>query len=35
MLALKGMGVDGFITDYPNRAKQFTNTLNIVPKDKK
>ncbi|MFZ1805568.1 MAG: glycerophosphodiester phosphodiesterase family protein [Cyclobacteriaceae bacterium] len=32
MLALKGMGVDGFITDYPNRAKQFTNTLNIVPK---
>lgn len=35
MLALKGMGVDGFITDYPNRAKQFTNTLNIVPKDRK
>lgn len=35
MLSLKGMGVDGFITDYPNRAKQFTNTLNIVPKDKK
>lgn len=35
MLVLKGMGVDGFITDYPNRAKQFTNTLNIVPKDKK
>jgi len=35
MLALKGMGVDGFITDYPNRAKQFTNTLNIVPKQKK
>jgi glycerophosphoryl diester phosphodiesterase len=32
MLALKGMGVDGFITDYPNRAKQFTHTLNIVPK---
>lgn len=32
MLALKGMGVDGFITDYPDRAKQFTNTLNIVPK---
>ena len=35
MLSLKGMGVDGFITDYPNRAKQFTNTLNIVPKDRK
>lgn len=35
MLSLKGMGVDGFITDYPNRAKQFVNTLNIVPKDKK
>ncbi len=35
MLSLKGMGVDGFITDYPNRAKQFTNTLNIVPKGKK
>ena len=34
MLALKGMGVDGFITDYPNRAKQFTHTLNIVPKSK-
>lgn len=35
MLSLKGMGVDGFITDYPDRAKQFTNTLNIVPKDRK
>ncbi len=35
MLALKGMGVDGFITDYPDRAKQFTNTLNIVPKNQK
>ena len=34
MLAVKGMGVDGFITDYPNRAKQFTHTLNIVPKSK-
>lgn len=34
MLALKGMGVDGFITDYPNRAKQFTYTLNIVPKSR-
>lgn len=35
MLSLKGMGVDGFITDYPDRAKQFVYTLNIVPKDKK
>lgn len=35
MLSLKGMGVDGFITDYPNRAKQFIYTLNIVPKEKK
>lgn len=35
MLAMKGMGVDGFITDYPNRAKRFTNTLNIVPKNGK
>lgn len=35
MLALKGMGVDGFITDYPDRAKQFVNTLNIVPKKRK
>lgn len=35
MLAMKGMGVDGFITDYPNRAKQFANTLNIVPKNGK
>lgn len=34
MLALKGMGVDGFITDYPDLAKQFTHTLNIVPKGK-
>lgn len=35
MLSVKGMGADGFITDYPNRAKQFTNTLNIIPKEKK
>lgn len=35
MLAMKGMGVDGFITDYPNRAKRFANTLNIVPRDRK
>ena len=33
MLALKGMGVDGFITDYPDRASQFVHTLNIVPKN--
>lgn len=29
MLALKGMGVDGFITDYPNRARKYKMTLNI------
>ena len=29
MLVLKGMGVDGFITDYPNRAAKFKMTLNI------
>lgn len=32
MMALKGMGVDGLITDYPDRAAQFWHTLNIVPK---
>ncbi len=31
MLALKGMGVDGFITDYPDRAAKFKRTLNIKP----
>ncbi len=35
MLALKGMDVDGFITDYPNRAAKFKRTLNIQPKGKK
>ncbi|MBL7872338.1 MAG: glycerophosphodiester phosphodiesterase [Cyclobacteriaceae bacterium] len=35
MLALKGMGVDGFITDYPNRAAKFKYTLSIQPKGKK
>jgi glycerophosphoryl diester phosphodiesterase len=35
MLVLKGMGVDGFITDYPDRAAKFRRTLNIVPKAKK
>jgi glycerophosphoryl diester phosphodiesterase len=29
MLSLKGMGVDGFITDYPNRARKYKMTLNI------
>lgn len=29
MLAFKGMGVDGFITDYPDRAKKYKMTLNI------
>ena len=29
MLALKGMGVDGFITDYPDRARKYKMTLNM------
>jgi glycerophosphoryl diester phosphodiesterase len=29
MVALKGMNVDGFITDYPNRAAKFKMTLSI------
>ncbi|MFM8740021.1 MAG: glycerophosphodiester phosphodiesterase family protein [Cytophagales bacterium] len=33
MLALKGMGVDGFITDYPNRAAKYKLTLKI-PNDR-
>lgn len=32
MLALKGMGVDGFITDYPNRAGKYKMTLRIERK---
>jgi glycerophosphoryl diester phosphodiesterase len=32
MLSLKGMGVDGFITDYPDRAAKFKKTLNIMKK---
>jgi glycerophosphoryl diester phosphodiesterase len=32
MLACKGMGVDGFITDYPDRAKKYKMTLNIQRK---
>jgi glycerophosphoryl diester phosphodiesterase len=35
MLALKGMNVDGFITDYPDRAAKFKRTLNIQSKGKK
>ncbi len=32
MLSLKGMGVDGLITDYPDRASKYKMTLNIQPK---
>jgi len=32
ILSLKGMGVDGLITDYPDRAKRYRNTLNIPHK---
>jgi glycerophosphoryl diester phosphodiesterase len=32
MLSLKGMGVDGLITDYPDRARKYKNTLSIQPK---
>ncbi len=32
MVALKGMGVDGFITDYPDRAGKYKMTLNIISK---
>ncbi len=32
MVALKGMGVDGFITDYPNRAAKYKMTLSIIRK---
>lgn len=35
MLSLKGMNVDGFITDYPDRAAKFKRTLNIKPNGKK
>ena len=35
MLILKGMGVDGFITDYPDRAAKFKLTLNIKNNGKK
>jgi Glycerophosphoryl diester phosphodiesterase len=33
MLSLKGMGVDGFITDYPDSARSYKMTLNIQPKN--
>jgi glycerophosphoryl diester phosphodiesterase len=32
ILSLKGMGVDGLITDYPDRARRYRNTLNIPHK---
>ena len=32
MVALKGMGVDGFITDYPDRAAKYKMTLSIIRK---
>ena len=32
MLSLKGMGVDGLITDYPNRARRYRMTLNLPAK---
>ncbi len=32
MLNLKGMGVDGIITDYPDRAAKYKMTLSIQPK---
>lgn len=35
MLSLKGMDVDGFITDFPNRAAKFKRTLNIQVRDNK
>lgn len=32
MLSMKGMGVDGFITDYPDRARKYKFTLNLQKK---
>lgn len=32
ILSLKGMGVDGLITDYPNRSRKYRMTLNISHK---
>ena len=34
MLSMKGMGTDGFITDYPDVARKFRNTLKIKPRKK-
>ncbi|MBL7863431.1 MAG: glycerophosphodiester phosphodiesterase [Cyclobacteriaceae bacterium] len=34
MLSLKGMGVDGIITDYPDRARKYKLTLQIERKTK-
>ncbi len=33
MIALKGMNVDGFITDYPDRARKIKMTLGLKSKD--
>lgn len=35
MLSLKGLDVDGIITDYPNRVAKFKRTLNIQAKGRK
>ncbi len=35
MLSLKGMGVDGLITDYPNRAQKYRMTLSLPHKGSK
>lgn len=35
MLILKGMNVDGFITDYPNIAARYKRTLSLKPKGKR
>lgn len=35
MLSVKGLDVDGFITDYPDRAAKFKRTLNIRPNGKR
>ena len=32
MLSLKAMGVDGFITDYPNRPGKYKMTLELTPR---
>jgi glycerophosphoryl diester phosphodiesterase len=29
MISMKGLGVDGFITDYPDRARKYKMTLNL------